>query len=70
MIGDEASHPYHYVLVLALVEKEKVSGQRLVDVLRHKAAVFLNELDGSDKWTFLRAAGLLPAVAKPGLLGR
>ena len=70
MISDEAPHPDHQMLVLALVEKEKVSGQRLVDIFRHKATVFLNEFDGGDKRSSLRASGLLPTVVKPGLLGR
>ncbi len=70
MIGDEASHPDHQVLVIALVEKKKVSRQSLVNILRHKAAVFLNKLDSRNKGAPLGAAGLLPTVSKLGLLRR
>lgn len=68
MIGDIAAHPDHQVLILALVEKEQIPGQGLVDLLGDEPAVLLDNAQGRGKGTPLGAAELLPVVPQPALL--
>lgn len=67
MVSDVIPHPHHQVLAVALIVKQQVSRQCLVDIRGYEDAVLLDQINGRGVGTAL-AVGPLPAVTQHGLL--
>ena len=49
VIGDVLPHPDHQMLFIPLIEKQKIAGLRLIDLLADKLTIALDQRQGGDE---------------------